>query len=256
MENWRYIDFLPFEASHNMAVDEAISISVMNSLSPPTLRLYGWTKPSISIGAFQRIRDINLHLSRQLDIPLVRRPTGGRAILHDEELTYSFSIKTSKGIFTDSLLKNYRIISSAFCYALKKLGIHATMSEGRIKKNMLSDSPLCFQSTSYGEITVHGQKIIGSAQRRFQDGFLQQGSIPLLINRDLVSRLFSSSDSLAGLKEMGTPVTRKSLSTAIREAFEMVFHVRLIPGYLSESEQAMASELVKKYSLEDWTFSR
>ncbi len=259
MTYWRYIDYCKYDASYNMAVDEAVATSIMDGTSPPTLRLYGWLKPSVSIGAFQKIKDINIDLCKQMNIRIVRRLTGGRAILHDKELTYSFSTKTSNGIFSDSLLQNYRIISSAFWYALRNLGTHAIMSKRRIKKNALSGNPICFQSTSYGEITVHGKKIIGSAQKRYRKGLLQQGSIPLSIDRHLLSRVFNTADitdSLAGLNEISAQITQKSLSVAVREAFETVFHVQLIHGCLSASEKQMTEELAKKYRLEDWTFRR
>jgi len=99
-DSWRFIDSGNCEASFNMAIDEAIAISVRKGDVPPTLRLYGWDVPSVSIGCFQKIRDINVEYCGEKNIPIVRRPTGGRAILHYQDITYSFSTKTDFGLFS------------------------------------------------------------------------------------------------------------------------------------------------------------
>ena len=98
-KTWRLINSGTGSASYNMALDEAIAISVRKGGSPPTLRLYSWDMPSVTLGCFQKIRDIDIEYCRDASIPVVRRPTGGRAILHNKELTYSFSAKTDNDFF-------------------------------------------------------------------------------------------------------------------------------------------------------------
>src|SRR3972149_6488404 len=147
--NWRFIDTDSCSASYNMALDEAIATTVRKGSSPPTLRLYGWNVPSVSIGYFQKVRDIDFDYCIEKSISIVRRPTVGRAILHNNEITYSLSLKSGDGNFSKGLLDSYRRISAAFVSALRKP----------------SDPPCCweriacwqaarcsgFKSVSYGE---------------------------------------------------------------------------------------------------------
>ena len=113
-ETWRFIDSGPCGAAYNMAFDEAIAVTVRNGRAHPTLRLYGWDLPSVTIGYFQKIGDIDTAYCFRNNIPVIRRPTGGRAILHGNEITYSFSAKTRTGLFSKSLLDSYKTISRAF----------------------------------------------------------------------------------------------------------------------------------------------
>lgn len=121
-KTWRLINSGPGSASYNMALDEAIAISVRKGSSPPALRLYSWDRPSVTLGCFQKIREIDTEYCRDASIPIVRRPTGGRAILHNKELTYSFSVKTDNALFSKGIFDSYEKISAAFYLALKKLG--------------------------------------------------------------------------------------------------------------------------------------
>lgn len=120
--------------------------------APPTLRLYGWNRAAVTLGCFQKTSDINIGYCRCHDIPIVRRPTGGRAILHGDELTYSFCAKTDRGPFSHGLLDSYKKISTAFAIALRKIGVKAEPKNERERGRVLSRSPLCFQSSSFGEI--------------------------------------------------------------------------------------------------------
>jgi lipoate-protein ligase A len=99
VSEWRLIDSGPGDAFYNMALDEAIATGVRKGAAAPTLRLYGWDRPSLTLGCFQKTADINIEYCRSHDIPVVRRPTGGRAILHGDELTYSLSAKLTGSLF-------------------------------------------------------------------------------------------------------------------------------------------------------------
>ena len=259
-DNWRFIDIGSCSASYNMALDEAIATTVRKGSSPPTLRLYGWNVPSVSIGYFQKVRDIDFDYCIEKSIPIVRRPTGGRAILHNNEITYSFSVKTGDGIFSKGLLDSYRRISAAFVLALSKIGLSPELK--LIRETRRTKSPLCFKSVSYGEITIDNKKIIGSAQKRWSDGLLQQGSIPCIIDRDEMAKVFRLQSSVVveniiGLQEILYSLNHKDLKNAIRVSFEEIFNMKLIPSPLSREEISLAEELeVKKYLSPHWNFMR
>jgi len=241
-------------------MDEAIATAVKKGNSPPTLRLYGWGIPSVSIGYFQKMTDIDIDYCQERGIPIVRRPTGGRAILHDYEITYSFSIKTDSGIFSKGLLDSYEKISKAFSLALSKIGLAPEMKLQREPHR--SRSPLCFQSTSYGEITINSKKVIGSAQKRWSDGLLQQGSIPLIIEEEEIAKVFRLKSSetgkkFTGLKKILSDLNTESFKNVIRISFEETFDTSLIPLSPSNEEVSLAGELeVRKYRLSSWNFQR
>lgn len=257
---WRFIDTGACRASYNMAMDEAIATTVRKGNSPATLRLYEWSIPSVSIGYFQKMTDIDIDYCRERGIPIVRRPTGGRAILHDYEITYSFSIKTDSEVFSRGLLDSYKKISKAFSCALSKIGIASELKLQREPHR--NRSPLCFESTSYGEITINSKKVIGSAQKRWPGGLLQQGSIPFIIDEDEVAKVFRLKSSeigkkFTGLKKILSDLNIESFKNAIRASFEETFDTRLISSFPSHEEVSLAGELeVRKYLSPQCNFQR
>lgn len=259
MEEWRLIDSGQGEAFYNMALDEAIASEVRRGAAPPTLRLYGWDRSSLSIGSFQKIADINREYCLAHNIPVVRRPTGGRAILHGDELTYSFSAGTKTGPFICGLLDSYKKISLAFARAFLKVGINAEPKPEREKGRVLNRSPLCFESSSFGEMLLDNKKIMGSAQKRWSDGLLQQGSIPYLQDGERVSKIFGTAESasfgdhMKTLKEILPFFNEEMFRTAIIAAFEEYFRVRLLRSVPSEEESLLAWELRdRKYLQPHW----
>jgi len=259
-DSWRFIDTGTCRATYNMALDEAIATEVKKGNSLPTLRIYGWDRPSVSIGYSQKIHDINRDYCAEKDIPIVRRPTGGRAILHDHEITYSFSVKTDAGVFSKGLLDSYKKISKAFGLALLKIGLASELKLRR--ESHRSRSPFCFQSASYGEITINSRKVIGSAQKRWPGGLLQQGSIPFIIDEDEIAKVFRLKSSeigekFTGLKKILSDLNTESFKNAIRVSFEETFSIRLVPSPSSYEEVSLAKELeVKKYLSSQWNFQR
>ncbi len=262
---WRFIDLGSCSAAYNMALDEAIAAAVRKDKSPPTLRLYGWNIPSVSIGCFQKISDIDIEYCTEKHIPVVRRPTGGRAILHNHELTYSFSIKTIQGLFSKGLIDSYKKISIALGSTLLKIGLSPELKLLREARNPSATrrSPLCFQSTSFGEITINNKKVVGSAQKRWTDSLLQQGSIPFTINKDELVRIFrlestqEVKEAIMGLKDLFPDLNTNDLKNAIRISFEETFDVRLISSSPSHEEVSLAQELeAQKYLSYQWTFKR
>ena len=256
---WRLIDSGPCEAFYNMALDEAIATEVRRGTAPLTLRLYGWDRASVTLGCFQKVSDINIEFCRSRNIPVVRRPTGGRAILHGDEMTYSFSAKTDRGPFSHGLLDSYRRISAAFSMAFKKIGITAEAKNTREKGRVLSRSPLCFQSSSYGELMVENMKLVGSAQKRWHNGLLQQGSIPYLSEEELLQGIFGAEKTaslwgcMKALKDCLPLFDEDEFIKAIVLSFEEAFDVRLVPSAPYQKESLFAQELLsQKYLQTRW----
>lgn len=184
---WRLIDSGPHPGADNMRLDELLLERAVNGERVPTLRLYTWDPPAVSLGRFQdRETAVKAEACRRLGIDIVRRTTGGRAVLHQQELTYSVVSLTDNTLFPQDVLGTYKVIAMGLLAALRNLGIEAEMVSrsnrhaGLVKKK--AKDPSCFSSPSWYELLVNGKKIIGSAQRRVSGAFLQHGSI--LIKRD------------------------------------------------------------------------
>lgn len=247
-------------AFFNMALDEAISEAVRKGISPPTLRLYQWDKPSISIGYFQKVSDINTDYCKQKGYPVVRRPTGGRAILHHNELTYSLSMRFDSNIFKGRLHEDYSIISNAISSGLRGCGIDVRINH--LRKRNTGKSPVCFKFTSYGEITVNNKKIAGSAQKRYTDGFLHQGSIPISIDRCELKNVFRVTedegfDDIGTIKESIPEITINKLMSALKRAFEETIGIKMVSDEPSGIEMKLAKDLeLKRYSTDEWNLRR
>lgn len=266
METWRLIDNSPKKAPLNMAIDEAIAEAVKKGLAPPTLRFYSWTSPAVSIGYFQKIEDIDQEKCLIKNYDIVRRPTGGRAILHDRELTYSVIAPTNNPLLSKNILSTYRTLHKGLMAGLKKLGLMAEMVSRRDKKRIRSSA--CFFSPSIYELTVGGKKIVGSAQRRWQKVILQQGSILLdfdikelfavLSNRNKEALIEKAAQKMTSInKELGKTVEIDSVKKAVIDGFEEVLRIKLQLERLTDYETAMAFRLCcEKYSNRDWNYQR
>ncbi len=246
-----------------MALDEALSISVRRCDSPVVLRIYTWEGAAVSLGAFQKTDDIDLDYCVRSNIPVVRRPTGGRAILHGDELTYSFSAK-NEGIFAEGLLESYRRLGAAFGRCFEMAGLTCSMKDEPERGKKLLRSPLCFASSSLGEISSRGMKVIGSAQKRWQDGFLQQGTIPFAIDRLKLHGVFRKfvpasgqhrDYSLSGgLRDLIPALDAGLFKQHIIAAFEETFSVTLDDSRPSPQELELAQQLMAaKYRDSLWT---
>ncbi|MBI5197597.1 MAG: lipoate--protein ligase family protein, partial [Nitrospirae bacterium] len=186
MTVWRLLIDGKQDGAYNMAVDEVMAESCAKEGIPPTLRFYCWQSPTLSIGYFQKIRESNLLARcREADIAVVRRPTGGRAILHHREITYSVAGRTDDPLFPKGITGTYGVIAEGFLSSLSRLGITAEIVDSNPavnpeeKKDPRSLPVNCFSHPYGHEIAVRGKKLIGSAQRRWRGYFLQHGSILL-----------------------------------------------------------------------------
>jgi lipoate-protein ligase A len=263
---WRLILSEPQPGPLNMAVDSAILKAVGRGEVRPTLRLYRWDPPCLSLGFSQSVADVDLSRLKQQGWDLVRRPTGGKAILHVDELTYAVIGPWEDPRLTGSLMDSYQRISRALIQALEALGLPVKVHQGR---NLgANQEPVCFENPSDFEITVGGKKIIGSAQARKKEGVLQHGSLPL--NGDLtritrVLRYPSARDrreaaaALPGKAQTVSGVLDRAVSwnqaaEAFVEGFQAALQLNLVQEDLTDREQAAARELVKsRFGNPDWT---
>lgn len=250
MTVWRFIDSGECDADYNMALDEAISTQIKNGKSGITLRFYGWRKPSVTLGNFQNLEDIDLQYCRINNISLLRRPTGGRGILHDDELTYSFSAPNHE-FFSGGLFHTYQQLGTVFKSALKLTGIDVQMDMKRRSRAMIH-TPLCFKSTSYGELTFNGKKIIGSAQKRWKEGFLQQGAIPFSVDYQIIQKVFKIHDysliDISGIRNLVNDFNPDILKANILKAFEETFSITFVDSHPSSEEIDLAHRLaLQKY---------
>ena len=174
----------------NMALDKAILCGIAEGISPNTIRIYDWDPPTVSFGYHQKINEqINLKKICESDFGLVRRPTGGRAVLHFDEVTYAV-IAENKGQFSGSILEVYKEIAKPLLKSLNDVGINAEITDSLTDNNKIMKwKDPCFSSSSKYEININGKKIIGSAQVRSNNAFLQHGSILLNHNQEKMADL-------------------------------------------------------------------
>lgn len=275
IDQWRLLNSGHTDGFANMAIDEAILQGILAGKSPQTLRLYGWDPPALSIGYFQSAKkEVNLEHCRKLGVDVVRRPTGGRAVLHEHELTYSVIFYENSPRFPSSLMGAYKLIGEALRSGLAKLGIDGSLlpEAGSVRSKQSSiRSGACFSSPSSYELLADGKKIVGSAQKRIKGGVLQHGSILLKLDREKLFSLlqFNSEESrsqvvnysyqkMASLAEVsGHSFEYEEVAEAIVEGFEEVLGVVLTHAGLAVEEKRNAEALrVGKYQTADWNFRR
>ncbi|MBN2909920.1 lipoate--protein ligase family protein [Polycladomyces sp. WAk] len=277
MENtWRLLWTGYQNAAKNMAVDEAILIAHSEGKAPPTIRFYGWNPPTLSIGYFQRVeKEVDLEQLRKHGLGFVRRPTGGRAVLHDRELTYSIIVSESYPGIPRSVTQSYRVISNGLLEGFRQLGLQADMvslADESEKEHFASmGSAACFDSPSWYELVVEGRKVAGSAQTRQRGVILQHGSILLDLDADLLFDVLRfPSDRVkermkAGFLEKAvainqlrdTPVMMEEALEAFTRGFEKGMGLRLSPGELSAYEETLVQQLVEtRYGRDEWNLKR
>jgi len=268
MDTWRLLVSPPAHGAWNMAVDEALLESAGRGDSLPTLRLYAWEPPCLSLGYAQPFSDVDLPRLQARGWELVRRPTGGRAVLHTDELTYSVMAPLDEPRLAGSLLETYNRLAQALVEALRVLVLPVEIQERATGPGAKNTNPVCFEVPSTYEITVDGKKLVGSAQARRKDGILQHGSLPLTGDLARIVQVLAFPDEKARTRAaarllgrattvetaLGRPVGWQEAANAFVSAFSSVLHLRLEPGDLSASEKARAEELVAvKYAHSTWT---
>jgi lipoyl(octanoyl) transferase len=277
---WRFIRSGQGSPAGNMAVDEAVLLAVSEGKSPPTVRFYGWNPATLSIGYFQRgDGEVELERLQELGLGFVRRPTGGRAVLHDRELTYSITVPEEYPGIPKRVTEAYRVLSEGLLQGFRLLGLQAEMvdlgSEEERDKYDAPGSSACFDSPSWYELVVEGKKAAGSAQVRQKGVVLQHGSILLDLDVPLLFSLLKfrtpelRTRMMEGFRrravaindiraELGKPsVELDEAEAAFRQGMESGLGIRLENGELTEYERELAIQLERdKYGTDEWNLRR
>lgn len=267
--DWRLLRTGLADGATNMAIDEAILWAVAEGESRPTLRFYGWEPPCLSIGYSRSMEgEVDVDRCRESDIDFVRRPTGGRSILHADELTYSVVAPQAEPRVAGGVIESYRRLSVGLVAGLRALGLAVAQVETADDKGK---SAACFDAPSSYEITVGGKKLVGSAQVRKKRVVLQHGSLPL---EGDIARIFdflkvSSEERREESKQelraratslelaLGYSVPFDEAARHLASGFARALNLRLIPGQLSEHELALAEKLRReKYATREWNFRK
>jgi len=262
-EVWRLIIDDPCDGATNMARDEAIAAIHATGATPPTLRLYQWQPACLSLGRFQRSREVDREACAREEITIVRRPSGGRALLHDHELTYAIVAQATHPLLGgESILASYRQISLALRDGLRRLGIAAELTPVE-RERRAHRSAACFDAPASYELTVGGRKLVGSAQTRRNGVLLQHGAIPLTPHasrlatvlrhapEDLDAKMIALSDTC------GHIICFEELAEALVAGFAAAWGIVLAPGGLTDAEHAAECKLrTERYADHDWTLAR
>ncbi len=236
MNTWHFIDSGANIGAYNMAVDEELLARTQAGERVPVLRLYTWNPPAVSLGRFQKIEEaVNVDVCKKHGFDIVRRITGGRAVLHRHELTYSIVSRIDNPLFPPNVHGTYKVIAAGLVAGLKNLGIPAEMVSrtGRYARlvNRNAEAPSCFSSPSWYEIVVNGKKIIGSAQRRLAGAFLQHGSILINYDPSLEAEVIPGGGTSCGVtsitQEHGSRISLPEIKTAILTGFSRALGISL-----------------------------
>ena len=267
---WRFLDTGRGDAAYNMAVDEALLLSHEAGQSPPTLRVYTWSSPTLSFGYAQNVeKEVDTAACREHGVVTIRRPTGGRAVLHDEEATYSVVMPLRLGGREAGITEHYRRIGLALEAALRHAGLPVSLERPSVLAAAPRPaSPACFAAISRYELSATGRKLVGSAQKRGRQSLLQHGSIPLSMDRqrlfaclrvpeDQRERLLGEAyASMAAVNEVApVPLDAGALQRALRQGFTdcMTDGAGMAAGNLSAGEHRLVDKLrLTKYGSDAW----
>lgn len=269
-KTWRFLPYSIASPAMNMALDEAILIAHRRGHVPPTIRLYGWNPPALSLGYFQKAeREVDCQAVAAEKVELVRRLTGGRAVLHDQEITYSVIVKLDHPQVPSSVSASHQWISQGLTLALQRLGL--PIKTAKPQRTQSHASLACFDAPSDYEIVLDGKKLVGSAQTRQQGILLQHGSILLSSHvdrlvrmmhvrtddmRERIRRRFAS--KATALDEWLKPLPAKEelcaqLFSGLSDGLQIAYRW----GKLTPEEQSLAEQLAReKYANDEWTRRR
>jgi len=267
IEKLRFLDSGINNGYFNMALDEVLSNKVSENLSEPVLRFYQWDPACLSLGYFQKTElEIDFDGLKKHNVDLVRRQTGGRAVLHDHELTYSIILPLDIEGIGLSINESYKIISQGLLLGLQKLGLKPILQKP-LEKAVPHTSSACFDAPSSYELLCNNKKIIGSAQKRFTKVLLQHGSIPLTMDvnklfdclifenddrKKLMKRYFSmKATSIFEVAQKEFPMDY--IKECFLEGFKEAFSANIEYSELSEEEIIETSGMMTaKYSTDQW----
>ncbi len=263
MNNWRFLNTGAKNGFLNMAIDEVLATKTVPKDNWSIFRVYQWQPYAISLGYNQDPNDLDLEKCQQDHIDVVRRPTGGRAVLHAEEITYSIIVPKNSDFYSREILTTYNRINKGILEGLLLLGVKAELVEHVVaeKKSRAKESIPCFSRSAKFEIAYEGKKLVGSAQRRYEQSILQHGSI---LVGTFHLRLADYIKALKGVRAerfrqalaektisisqiLSTPVNYDRLVWALKTGFQRCFGIHFFEGQLTPQEYAEAQRLAKKY---------
>ncbi len=250
-ERWRFVESGAGPGAENMAVDEAMFEAHAAGGSFPTLRVYGWRPRAVSLGRFQRAESsVDLETCRRLGVDVVRRPTGGRAILHtEEEVTFSVVVSAER-LGTTGVMDSYRALAGGIIAGLRRLGVEARLVERSGAGPGGPQDPACFAVKARCDLVVGSSKLVGSAQVQRDGVVLQQNSLPLRVDVgdwEEVFRRGRRAPEATGLWDAaGREVSYREAAEALREGFAEAFGVEFEEEGLSDWEVARVRELAGK----------
>lgn len=254
--SWRLLVDGELPGAANMARDVAVLEAVAAGEAEPSLRLYGWDPPCLSLGRHQGVEAADLQFCRAEGIDVVRRPTGGRALLHHLELTYAVVAPLGEGPLPRGLQEAYRVICGALVRAMRSLGVAAELTGGEVNLELPGPRTTvpCFEAPAGGEVVVRGRKLVGSAMRAHAGAVLQHGAIVL----DWDGRLQAGSMGLADdaalrphittlAAELGRSVDRGEVEGAVVEAIAEVLDLELAAAPLNAAEATRERQLAASF---------
>lgn len=257
-------------------MDEALLHWHSEGLIPPVIRFYEWNPATLSIGYFQRAKqDIDFEQIHKLDLGFVRRPTGGRAVLHEHELTYSVIVTEDYPEMPKTVTEAYRVISEGLLKGFQNLGLEAYFSipDTEEKRDLLKKpkSAVCFDAPSWYELVVEGKKVAGSAQTRQEGVILQHGAILIDLDEEKLISLFNfSSDRDRERMQKHLPQKAVAINQlanrtvdvedcieAFYKGFQEALDIELVPYELTEEQQSFVENLAKtRYESDEWNFRK
>ena len=252
---WRLIVDGAGPGARNMALDRALLAGRAAGSSPPTVRLYRWERPTLTLGRFQALGDVDLDLARSSGVDVVRRPTGGRAVLHDDEVTYSVTAALSDGV-PRGTVASYRHFATALSAAFRDLGVDTQVTEASRGQR---GSASCYLASTQADLVVGASKLSGSAQVWEREAVLQHGSF--VVSRDVAfeaallrlppdqrALLEAETSTLASVT--GSRPSTGRIEEAIADGFESGLGIVLEPGTYSEAELHVARDLDQRFRVE------
>ncbi len=266
---WRLLITPPLDGATHMAVDEAILYALAFGQGMPTIRFYQWQPPCLSLGYNQHWQEIDEAACRRLGYTWTRRPTGGKAILHTDEATYSLVVPQHDPRIQGGIVESYRILSYGLLRGLARLGVQAQQvdkEELRAKLTSGKGGPVCFDTPSRYEITWQGKKLIGSAQLRRKKIVLQHGALPLHgdLNRILQVLDFPPEERARQAEllpqrattleqVLGRALSFEEVAAALAQGFAEELNLALEPLPLTEREHELAQQLrAEQYDNDTW----
>lgn len=263
---WRLLRVQTHDGASNMAIDEAIADAVRAGDVLPTLRFYQWGPSCLSLGRMQSAESVDVARCHEQGWDIVRRSSGGRAVLHIDELTYSIAAPEDEPRMAGGIMPSYRRLSEALLAGMERAGIYADQSDTRVGSNK-NKGPICFDLPGAYEITHRGRKLVGSAQKRSRGVVLQHGAIPLqgdiarIVDGLMMDEALREQERVRMRElattvsaELGTALSLPAFERHLVGGFAAALNVKFVASGLTDQEQDAAAQIrSEKYGNPKWT---